>query len=242
MNKNNDAAKAVNNTETVETLETKVAKETTSSLDSLRAKYGGDMNIPGTKRYRGYGLTKGVLIEFQHPTANTFDWFHNVYETVDIPGTFRKEEKLRGFYLCTYMGKDEGGNPIHDELRFYDADYPMTFEQAAAECYRASEHNKANPNQTIEPKGPAKKLWHIGDENGFANPLDMLDSGTEIEYGQLAQTYYYNGIEKSRRIVVSADYYRSNPSYNTNSNSNRTNGTFANRLASANKNSIKVNY
>ena len=240
MNKNNDAAKAVNNTETVETLETKVAKETTSSLDSLRTEFGGDMNIQGTKRYRGYGLTKGVLIEFQHPTTDTFAWFHDVYKTVDVPGTFRKEERLRGFYLCTYMDKDENGCPIHDELRFYDADYPMTMKQAIAECHRVSEHNKVNPDQMIEPKGPAKKLWHIAMENGFANPLDMLDSGAEIEYGQLAQRYGSNG--NTRRIVVSADYYRRNPSYNTNSNSNGTNGTFANRLAGANKNSIKVNY
>jgi hypothetical protein len=233
MNKSN------NNNTKVETIETKVSKESTSSMEALRAKFGGEKNIQGIKYHNGYGATKGTLIEYMHPDASTFEYFHNVYKTVNIPGTFKSEERLRGFYLCAYLGEDERGCPIHDIMRFYDADYSMTFEQAIAEIDRVSKHNTKNPTRMIEPKGPAKKLWHIAMENGFNDPLDMFGSGAEIVYGQIAQKYGSNG--NTRRVVVSADYLKTHPS--TNSSSNRkSSGTFGNRLAKANANKLTINY
>jgi len=203
----------------------------TNELDTLRKKFGvkESLAIKPIIRHRDYGIQKGALIKFRYPGTTSSAYYHNVYKEVDIEGKFERENKFKGFFLCVYLGEKDGC-PVHDELRFYDQENPMTFEECLAEIKRVHEWNLSNPSDIIEPKGMAKKLLLIATENGFNHPLDMFDSGVEIEYAQVAQKYGFKG--NTRRVVVSAKHWRRNPS------SDQKVTSFANKAGQANRNAF----
>ena len=148
-------------------------------------------DIPNEIGSRGEGPHAGRLVSYLPAWAKEDGlkpaMVHNRYKTIKVYNSMGlMEEKLvfDGFTMYASLGKDKFGREIIDTLVFFDPKHDaMTFEDAIKNI---ADNAKAKQN----PDGPARKLHAIAIENGFENPLDMIQGGVDEATGEVLKINY----------------------------------------------------